>query len=217
MVEHLYDEENFKTPFMVPTLGRKSSGYHNRGGDYWRGAVWIPTNMMVIKGLQEYGYVDESYEVALSGLEGIYKTWKTSGKFFENYDQEQVGKCGNKSKSDFVGWTGVQPIAGLIEYVIGIRTDAPNNSINWTLRLSEKHGLKNLKWGFNYNKEVDLIAEPGKGPGGKTVISVKTNSPFVLKVDTGNGKEIFKVDKAGIHKFYVPFVHSKIQPSSKNR
>lgn len=34
MRDHLFDPQNFKTPMMVPTLGRKSRHYDGDGGDY---------------------------------------------------------------------------------------------------------------------------------------------------------------------------------------
>ena len=33
---------------------------------------------------------------------------------------------GNRAKGDFVGWSGLAPIAGLLEYVLGLRADAPS-------------------------------------------------------------------------------------------
>ena len=114
MKDHLFDPANFKTPMMVPTLGRKSADYDGKGGGYWKGSVWIPTNTMVVKGLLEYGYLAEAREIASNGLEGMFQTWKKTGTLFENYDQEKPEAPGGSSKADFVGWTGVQPIATLI-------------------------------------------------------------------------------------------------------
>ena len=114
---------------------------------------------MVIKGLLEYGYLAEAREIAINGLDGMFQTWKKTGTLYENYDQEKPGAPGGSSRPDFVGWSGVQPIATLMETIIGIRTRAPENRIKWTLRLTEKHGVRKLKWGRNYSKQVDLIAD----------------------------------------------------------
>ena len=204
MRDHLFDPANFKTPMMVPTLGRKSSAYDGKGGGYWKGAVWIPTNTMVIKGLLEYGYLAEAREIAINGLDGMFQTWKRTGTLFENYDQEQPGFPGGNSKADFVGWSGVQPIATLLETIIGIRTHAPENTIRWTLRLTEKHGVRRLKWGPNYGKQVDLIADARNAPGDAVMIHVTTNSPFTLEVDTGFATRTFVIKEAGGKTFTIP-------------
>ena len=199
MKAHLFDETNFKTPFMVPTLGRKSPNYDATGGHYWRGAVWVPTNTMVIKGLKKYGYIDEAREVAISGLEGMYQTWVKTGTLWENYDQENPGKPGEKGskgkicRTDFVGWSGVQPIATLIETIIGIQLNAPENRIEWTLRLTEQNGVRNLKWGQDYSRTVDLVADARTTPDSPVNITVASNTPFTLVVDAGFTKKEFTV------------------------
>ncbi|MCX6996699.1 MAG: trehalase family glycosidase [Kiritimatiellaeota bacterium] len=203
MKDHLFDPANFKTPVMVPTLGRKSSSYNGKGGDYWRGSVWIPTSTMVIKGLLEYGYLAEAREIAINGLEGIYATWKNTGTLFENYDQEKTGAPGGSSKRDFVGWTGVQPIATLIETIIGIRAHAPENKITWTLRMTEKHGVRKLKWGSNYSQQVDLIADARNTQDDAVTIRVDTNAPFTLEVDTGFATRTFAIRDAGQKTFTI--------------
>jgi Trehalase len=199
MKGHLFDEANFKTPFMVPTLGRKSPFYDATGGHYWNGAVWIPTNTMVIKGLKKYGYINEAREIAISGLEGMYQTWIKTGTLWENYDQENPGKPGEKGakgkicRTDFVGWSGVQPIATLIETIIGIQIDAPESRIEWNLRMTEQNGVRNLKWGPNYSRKVDLIAEARTSADDEVTLSVSSDTPFILAVDTGYAQKEFKV------------------------
>ncbi len=208
MKSHLLDEANFKTPLMVPTLGRKSPDYDGDGGLYWRGAVWVPTNTMVIKGLQKYGYSNEAREIAIIGQTGMVKTWENTGTIWENYDQEKPGKPGEKSRqgtssrSDFVGWSGVQPIATLIETIIGIQVNAPENRINWTLRLTEENGVRNLKWGKDYSKKVDLVADARTSPDSPVNLTVSSNSPFLLVVDTGCARKEFSV-KIGKNQTFV--------------
>ena len=197
MKDHLLDPANFKTPMMVPTLGRKSPDYDGKGGGYWKGSVWIPTNTMVIKGLLEYGYLPEAREIAINGLDGMLETWKKTGTLFENYDQEKPGAPGGSSKADFVGWSGVQPIATLIETIIGIKTQAPANKITWTLRLTEKHGVRKLKWGPNYSRQVDLIADARTTADDAVTIHVTTNAPFTLEVDAGFATQTFEIKEAG--------------------
>ena len=201
---HLRDASNFKTPVMVPTLGRKSPFYDGTGGDYWRGSMWIPTSTMVIMGLAKYGYIEDARDIARNGLDGVFQAWKRRGTLFENYDQERVGFPGEKSKADFVGWSGIQPIATLIETLIGIRLDAPGNRIRWTLRMTGKHGVRNLKWGAGYSRRVDLVADARSAPEDAVTIRVKTEAPFVLEVDTGFANKSFTIREAGPAVLHVP-------------
>ena len=209
MKAHLFDEANFKTPFMVPSLGRKSPDYDATGGLYWRGAVWVPTNTMVIKGLKKYGYIDEARLIAISGLAGMYQTWAKTGTLWENYDQENPGKPGEKAgegkicRTDFVGWSGVQPIATLIETIIGIQTNAPENRIEWDLRMTEQNGVRNLKWGKNYSQRVDLVADARTSSGDDLTLTVSSDSPFTLVVDTGFTKKELTIEKGQDQTFVV--------------
>jgi len=163
---------------------------------------------MVIKGLQKYGYSDEGREIAVHGLEGMVQTWKNTGTIWENYDQEKPGKPGEKSRqgtssrSDFVGWSGVQPITTLIETIIGIQVNAPENRINWRLRLTEQNGVKNLKWGRDYSKKVDLVADARTSPDSPVNLTISSNSPFLLVVDTGCARKECSV-KIGKNQTFV--------------
>ncbi len=209
MKAHLFDEANFKTPFMVPTLGRKSPDYDATGGHYWNGAVWVPTNTMVVRGLKKYGYMKEAREIAINGLEGMYATWMKTGTLWENYDQENPGKPGEKGakgqicRTDFVGWSGVQPITTLIETIIGIQLNAPENRIEWNLRMTERNGVRNLKWGQNYSRRVDLVADARTSTDTPITITVSSDTAFTLVVDTGFTKKEFVVEKGANHTFLV--------------
>lgn len=194
---------------MVPTLGRKSPFYNSTGGHYWNGAVWVPTNTMVIKGLKKYGYTHEAREIAIIGLEGMYQTWVKTGTIWENYDQEKLGKPGEKGRkgevcrTDFVGWSGVQPIATLIENIIGIQLNASENRIEWTLRMNEQNGVRNLKWGQDYSQKVDLVADARNSSDSPVNITVSSNAPFTLVVDAGFTKKDFTVGKGSNQTFVI--------------
>src|SRR6185295_3293683 len=53
---------------------------------------------------------------------------------------------GTPSKPDFVGWTGLPPIAVLLEYVLGLRPDAPARRLLWDVRLTDAHGVRRYRW-----------------------------------------------------------------------
>ena len=55
LVERLADPATFGRHHRVPSLSGDDDRF-SAVGDYWRGSVWAPTNTMVIRGLQHYGF-----------------------------------------------------------------------------------------------------------------------------------------------------------------
>ena len=62
--------------------------------------------------------------------------WKALELAFRNLHEPapQSVRCGKPSRGDFVGWTGIGPIAFFIEYTIGIKADALSNVVTWDVR-----------------------------------------------------------------------------------
>jgi len=145
MVSHLEDKTMFNRPHRVPALSADNVIYVPTGG-YWRGGVWAPTTYMVLSGLQKNGYDRVAYDIALNHLENILACFKETNTLWETYQPEFVGKPGSERK-DFVGWTGLVPIAVLIEFVFGIQINAAENKIIWTVNRTEKHGIDRLPFG----------------------------------------------------------------------
>ena len=67
---HLDDPNEFKRPHRVPSLSRSHPDYDPEGG-YWLGAVWAPTNYMVLKGLRTNGYGALAHLIARNHLENV--------------------------------------------------------------------------------------------------------------------------------------------------
>ena len=119
LVAELKNPETFGRRNPVPTLAANEVGYHADGG-YWQGAVWIPTDMMVIKGLENYGYDELAREIALKHLALVANVFEETGTIWENYapDADEPGK---PARPDFVGWSGLAPIGLLLQYEIGLK------------------------------------------------------------------------------------------------
>ncbi len=153
-VSHLLDEKKFKRPHMIPSLSADSEGYEEYG-EYWCGGVWAPTNYMVLRGLTQCGKNDVAMEIAKNHYENVLQIFKETGTFWENYAPEHIER-GNRSKPEFVGWTGLVPITVYLEYVLGIRFDVPNRTIHWYVSNLEKHGVENITF---MGKKISLICE----------------------------------------------------------
>ena len=175
--EHLLNPREFWTLHHLPSVATNEPGYH-ADGSYWDGAVWAPTSYQTMLGLASAGEHQLAQRIAANHLEHLYWVYRQTNTLYENYQPEAVAK-GVKARPDFVGWTGVIPIAGLIEHILGIEVNAPQDSLTWRLTLSERHGIRQLKFGDNL---VDLVAEDRLTADSGARVTVTSDSPFKLIV-----------------------------------
>lgn len=188
LVAHLQDPEKFWRPMVFPTLAADEPEYHPLG-HYWKGGVWAPTNVMVIKGLEQYGYDDfaaKATEKYLTGLSAVFKNnkiWPNS--IFELYAPELIdgqfmpgiSEHDHDAKRDFVGWTGCGPIQLLIENVMGIRAEGVDHIVNWHLRRSDRHGIEHLKVG---GASVNLLSETRASTDAPASITLSADRAFTV-------------------------------------
>jgi glycogen debranching enzyme len=177
LIENLKDPKTFWRTFPFPTLSADHPGY-NPKGHYWVGGVWAPTNYVIIKGLQKYGFQELAAEATEKYLFAMYEVFKKTGTVWENYAPESYNP-GDIAKGDFVGWTGLGPISLLIENVIGIQLDALNNTIHWHLNRTDRHGIQNLRF---RDAVVSLVAEERARKNSTAQIQVESNKDLILIV-----------------------------------
>lgn len=176
--------------YRVPTTPADQEGFDPAGG-YWRGAVWAPTNTMVIRGLEKYGRHRLAREIAMEHLRIVGEVFEGTGTVWENYAPEEA-KPGKPAKPDFVGWTGIVPILYFIEYGIGLKPDAPNNRLTWTLTTEKRCGCERFR--FN-GHTATLIAEPSGEQPGAAQVTVESDGDFQLSLRRGEKQGDFSVKK----------------------
>lgn len=189
LVENLKDPKAFWRPFPFPTLSADHPDY-NPKGHYWVGGVWAPTNYMIIKGLQKYGFQGFAAEASEKYLSGIYEVFKRTGTVWENYAPESFNP-GDIAKGDFVGWTGLGPISLLIENIMGIQLDALNNMIHWHLNRTDQHGIENLRF---RDAVVSLIADERTSQTTLAKIHITSNQPMKVKIYNRGDVRIFEIN-----------------------
>lgn len=180
LVEHLRDPACFGRLHLVPTVPADQAGYDTMG-EYWRGGVWTPTNLMVVRALERAGYAEDARTVALNHLASVARVFEETGTVWEFYAPDTIAPGtvdGHRGRPDFVGWTGACPIVLLIEHAIGVRADAPANTIVWDLRTPARVGVERLWFG---GTTVSLVAEAADAAGRRTV-TVSTDRPFHLSL-----------------------------------
>lgn len=183
LLEHLLDPNEFNTVHPVPSLSKDDPNYEPLGG-YWRGGVWAPTNYMVAKGLKRYNKLPWAREIALKHLGAMYKVLANDnyGGIWEcyapDYLQPAVNAYGKLVRANFVGWSGLGPIAMLLECIFGLEFDASENCITWIIATEGRHGIENLL--FN-GRKVSLICQGKSHVPGETKITVETSGDLRLK------------------------------------
>ena len=90
------------------------------------------------------------------------------------------------ARDHFVGWGGLAPIALLIEYLIGIEADYPEETITWDIRQLEAHGID--RYPFGPKGSIDLHCARRSTPGERPRVTVHSNVPFTLILTYGEGK-----------------------------
>ncbi len=181
-LSHLENPAEFGTPHPIPSLSADHPAFDSAGG-YWRGGVWAPTDYMVLKGLEMCGENALAHRIACRHLAAVVETWKETGILWENYSP-MASRPGNPAKRDFVGWTGLVPIAVLFEYVFGIHGDPVHRKIRWDVNCPECHGILNYPFGSG---RVDLLCERRTDPAEKPKVTVRTDVPITLELHW-NGK-----------------------------
>ena len=188
-VAHLKNPREFNRPHRVPSLSADHADYAPPGG-YWLGGVWAPTNYMVLRGLTEVKENALAHEIALNHLENVVEVFQETGTLWENYAPESAAP-GKPAKANFVGWTGLSPIAVLLEYALGLRPDASHGALLWDVRLLEAHGVENYPLGLDALLNLRCAARGSAGE--EPVIEATANQPVTLTVRWAGGEKTVQV------------------------
>ena len=184
LVAHLADTATFNRHHRVPSLAANNPKY-KANGRYWVGGVWPGTNYMVISGLVDKGYRDLAWDITLNDYNNVLDVYKKTGTFWEYYAPESSDP-GFMARKDFVGWTGLPPIAELIEYIFGVRANLPENHITIDVHLTDAYGIDR----YPYGEKGDVSFKVAKraSTAEKPKVTIKTNVPFKVTLMWGDKK-----------------------------
>ncbi|HEX9330440.1 MAG TPA: trehalase family glycosidase [Anaerolineales bacterium] len=214
-IAHLENPAEFNRVHRIPALSADDPDYGGMG-NYWCGGVWAPTNYMVLKGLDEIGQNDLAHDIAKNHLENVVRVFESEDthwtgaeqfrRYFHLTDLEVVDKHtlwenyapdaiepGSHSKPGYVGWTGLPPIAVLLEDVFGIDQDADSNQITWHIRLLDEHGLRHYPFGLN--GLLDLKCNRRNSQLDRPLVEVHSDVPLTMKVIWEGGTETVNIEK----------------------
>jgi hypothetical protein len=202
LVSELQNPQTFGRLDPVPTCAANEPGYFSSGG-YWRGAVWAPTNTMVIRGLENYGYHDLAKSIALRHLQVVADVFAKTGTIWENYapDSNEPGRNTDSTlvAKDFVGWSGIAPILYFLEYGIGLKPDAARNELTWRIDSKQRVGCDR----YRFNGHVASLLAALAGENGPRKITIDSDGAFKLKIQLKGQSKDFSV-RRGRNEFVLP-------------
>ncbi|BDD08192.1 glycoside hydrolase [Fulvitalea axinellae] len=178
-----------------PTVSADDPDFHE-SGCYWKGGVWLPTAYMATKALEKYGYHETADKLSLNLVKHMRAT-------YDQFEPHTIWECYNPTKpipathggdngysrEDFCGWSALGPISMLIENVLGFHdVDAIKKEVRWRLHRSDRHGIKDLRFG---DIKTSVIAD------GDTV-EVESDGEYKLYINgkkhkVKKGKQTFKI------------------------
>ena len=85
--EHVLNAKEFWSPNGIRTLATPEPLYDSHRG-YWRGPVWIVSNYLVMRGLENYGYKKEAVALAEETVNLLVRDLRATGGMNENYNPE---------------------------------------------------------------------------------------------------------------------------------
>lgn len=202
MVKHLQDSQIFGGERPWVTVARNDPAFTPSDGNYWRGAIWLPTAYMGTKALEKYGYYKEADAAAEKLLAHMLRTYKnfTPHTIWECYSPEKDTPADHEKhqvRPDFCGWSALGPISLFIENVLGFHiVDGNAKRIEWRLHQGGRHGIENLHFG---GITTDIIFD------GQRTVSVRSDAPYTLVIN-GGAHEV----TAGSNTFRIPSASSPV-------
>lgn len=181
-VAELDNPATFNRPHRIPSLAANHPKY-KENGRYWQGGVWPGANYMVITGLVEKGYRKLAYDIAVNHYNNVLKVYRKTSTFWEYYSPE-TAEPGFMARPDFIGWTGLPPIAVLIEHLFGIRSNVYEKKLTVDINLTDEYGIDRYPYGTDGLVSVRVKARSSVEQ--EPQVEINSNVTFELTIHWGN-------------------------------
>jgi glycogen debranching enzyme len=221
LLKHLLNPDEFWTKHPVASLSKDDPNF-DPAGAYWLGGVWAPINYMLVKALKRLGRPEIARRLAIAHLDAmaeVYRSADYSG-IWEAYAPDSFLPATKKPtididgkspfvlssdtvvKADFVGWSGLGPVAMLIEDIFGIEFDAPRQRILWNVETFGEHGIENLEFSGGV---VSLRSSGFSDCRQNLSVTVSTNKPVTLVLSLRGEAAHETLLEPGTHTFELTY------------
>jgi hypothetical protein len=144
---------------------------------------------MVLRGLSERGFDDLAQQIAENHYFNVIESFEKTEAVWEHHAPDKPSE--GRGRSNFVGWTGITPIAVLFEYLFGLRYDARKRRLTWQLRRSDEMGVSRYPFGADGLAELRVQARTDAAQRPRFTISA--NQPLEVEVVWAGGSEVTRV------------------------
>jgi glycogen debranching enzyme len=165
----LRDEAAFRRLHPLPSFSADSPDY-----DPEQSGVWSPLNYVVLKGLRSVEQFALAHSLAVRHLQQVSEVYQHTDTFWDYYASETAAP-GPDAQPDYIGWTGLTPIATLLEDVIGLYVDWPLRRVTWDRRLATTAPYGVRRFPLGPEGTADILGDDQQ-------ITVTTDVPFTLTV-----------------------------------
>jgi hypothetical protein len=131
---------------------------------------------MVQEGLRLNGRWDLARDLATKYLNAVLDAYTSEQTITENLAPDSPKGYGMK---DFVGWGGIGPISNLIEYILGFQVNAQENSVEWHVQRTDRHGINGLPVA---NTTASIICEQRPTTSDSCHIGIESDGEFTLRI-----------------------------------
>jgi hypothetical protein len=189
-VSHLDNDSEFRRRHRIPSLSADTPGYDADGG-LWLGGVWAPTNYMVLRGLSQRGYEPLAQQIAENHYFNVVESFSRTKSVWEHHAPDATGE--GRGRSDFVGWTGITPIAVLFEYLFGLRYDSRKQRLTWKLNRTDELGVS--RYPFGRDGLADLRVAARANLADKPQVTVSASQPLEVELIWSGGSHVFSAEQ----------------------
>lgn len=111
MLRHLLNPAEFWGDYVLPTISRDDPAFNDQ--QYWRGAIWPPTNYLVYQGLKAYGLDLVAADFVKKSTDLFLRIWENYQLCPENFDS----RTGEASGQRYQSWGPLFALMGVEEYL----------------------------------------------------------------------------------------------------
>jgi hypothetical protein len=150
--------------------------------------VWAPTNYMVLRGLSERGFHELAQQIAENHYFNVIESFEKTQAVWEHHAPDKPSE--GRGRSNFVGWTGLTPIAVLFEYLFGLRYDARRGRLTWKLSRLDELGVS--RYPFGPEGLADLRVEARDEPSERPRVTINATHPLEVELIWSGGSEVLR-------------------------